>query len=119
MFCLGEIPNASSLNRYINLSILPSNYEGLPISIIESLSFSKPVVASDVGGISEILNGENGFAVNNTIEAFKEKIVFYKNNKDEYKKACLAARKSYEKMFTLNEMIDRYTEVYKQIANQK
>ena len=42
--------------------ILPSYNEGLPISILEAMSYSLPIISTAVGGIPEILkNGENGF----------------------------------------------------------
>lgn len=40
--------------------ILPSYIEGLPISILEALSFGKFVVSTKVGGIPEIVNDDNG-----------------------------------------------------------
>lgn len=47
-----------------DIFILSSNWEGLPITIIEALSTSLPVIASDVGGCKElVLNGYNGFLV--------------------------------------------------------
>ena len=41
--------------------ILPSYTEGLPISILESLSYGKPVITTSVGGIPEVVNNRNGF----------------------------------------------------------
>ena len=41
--------------------ILPSYVEGLPISLLESLSYGKPVITTPVGGIPEVVNDENGF----------------------------------------------------------
>jgi glycosyltransferase involved in cell wall biosynthesis len=41
---------------FINLS----TSEGLPVSIMEAMSFGIPVIATDVGGTSEIVNNENG-----------------------------------------------------------
>jgi len=42
--------------------ILPSYNEGLPISILEAMSYSKPIISTTVGGIPEIVkNGVNGF----------------------------------------------------------
>jgi glycosyltransferase involved in cell wall biosynthesis len=114
---LGEISNAALLNKYADLFMLPSNYEGLPISIIEALSYSKPVVASNVGGIGEILDGKNGFAVENTVASFCEKILLYKENDVKYKQACLAARKSYEEKFTVNKMVMGYMNIYNKIVN--
>ena len=44
--------------------ILPSYNEGLPISVLEAMSYSLPVISTNVGGIPEILkNGQNGFIV--------------------------------------------------------
>lgn len=45
--------------------ILPSYNEGLPIAILEAISYGMPVIATNVGSISEaVLEGENGFLVN-------------------------------------------------------
>jgi glycosyltransferase involved in cell wall biosynthesis len=116
--CLGEISNAAMLNQCADLFMLPSDYEGLPISIIEALSYSKPVVASNVGGISEILDGKNGFAVENTVEAFKERILLYKESQHLYKDACHAARLSYEEKFTVVQMVENYYKIYNEIVNK-
>lgn len=48
----------------LNLSdayILPSYIEGLPISILETLSYGKPVITTPVGGIPEVVNEKNGY----------------------------------------------------------
>ncbi|MDP4184165.1 MAG: glycosyltransferase family 4 protein [Bacteroidota bacterium] len=44
--------------------ILPSYYEGMPMSILEAMSYGLSIIATDVGGISEIVkNGVNGFLI--------------------------------------------------------
>lgn len=44
--------------------ILPSYTEGLPISILEAMSYSLPVISTPVGGIPEVVrDGENGFLI--------------------------------------------------------
>lgn len=50
------------LLRNTDAFILPSYYEGVPISILEAMSYGKPVISTRVGGIPEIVaHGENGF----------------------------------------------------------
>lgn len=44
--------------------VLPSYNEGLPVSILEALSFGMPVISTQVGSISEVvMEAENGFLV--------------------------------------------------------
>lgn len=44
--------------------ILPSYYEGLPLAVLEAISYGLPVITTNVGSVSDaILDGENGFLV--------------------------------------------------------
>lgn len=114
LFCLGEAHAAYKYLKCADLFILPSNYEGLPVSILEALSFSIPVIASAVGGITEILDGKNGFAVENNVESFKEKIN-YSLSDENHTRMSVAARDSYLKNFTIDRMVNGYLSVYREI----
>lgn len=46
-----------------NFLVLSSNYENMPVVIIEALACGLPVVSTNVGGISEIINESNGMLV--------------------------------------------------------
>lgn len=63
----GSVPNAEILDfyarNYIDLFINVSEFEGIPVSIMEAQSAGIPVLATNVGGNSEIVNNENGFLV--------------------------------------------------------
>ena len=65
-----------------DIYILPSYYEGLPISILESLSYGLPVISTPVGGISEIvIPGKNGILVTpGNLEEIKNSLLFFINN---------------------------------------
>jgi glycosyltransferase involved in cell wall biosynthesis len=114
VYCFGEVKAAHRLLPCIDLFILTSNYEGLPISIIEALSYGKPVVASDVGGTREILDGKNGFALPNRAEAFVEKIEVCQNQSCFYEQSCLSARGTYLQYFTIEKMCEKYQGLYTQ-----
>ena len=49
--------------NYVDLFINVSDNEGIPVSIMEAMSAGIPVVATDVGGTSEIVNDSNGFLI--------------------------------------------------------
>lgn len=109
---MGELINASIYLKYADVYLLPSNYEGLPISILEALSFKVPVVASNVGGISEILNNENGFAVQNNTLDFENAIRRIVSSTKLYHSFTEKARYTYEKDFTIDCMYKNYLELY-------
>lgn len=114
VFFLGNIPNAATFCRNVDLFILPSNYEGLPMVIIEAMSCSLPIVASNVGGISEIVrNGENGFTVENNPNLFAEKIQIILNNSDLYNKFATKSYQIFKNELTVKKMVEAYLEIYK------
>lgn len=63
----GRITNAELMDRYTTMPIHAfinlSESEGLPVSIMEVISFGIPVVATNVGGTAEIVNKQTGFLV--------------------------------------------------------
>lgn len=113
VICLGEIKNAHTYLPLCDVFLLASDYEGMPMSILEALAYGKPVVASDVGGIGEALDGINGFAVKNTVTAFKEKILAFEDGTLHYPTFSKAARKSFEERFTASVMYENYKKLYK------
>lgn len=113
VFCLGNIVNAGTYNQIIDLFILPSNWEGLPIVILEAMSFGKPIVASNVGGISEIvIDNENGYTVDNDATIFADKIKYILENEDIYKKFSENALYQFNKDLTVDKMVKAYMKVY-------
>jgi glycosyltransferase involved in cell wall biosynthesis len=110
--CLGQVEHAHQLLSYADLFILPTNYEGMPISIIEAFCYSVPVIASRVGGIAEMLDGQNGQAVENGVSTFSSAIQKYSRNPELLIASRAAARKSYEDHFTVDKMFAAYFDLY-------
>lgn len=62
---LGRVHNKKIYELYDELNpqlfINLSSSEGVPVSIMEAISFGIPVIATNVGGTSEIVNNDNGY----------------------------------------------------------
>ena len=112
-YFLGNIPNAGAFCSKADLLMLPSNYEGLPMVILEAMSFGKPVVASNVGGISEIVRDDiNGYAIDNNPQLFAEKIDRILKDEDLYSRFSKNSLDIFQKELTVEKMVEGYLEVY-------
>lgn len=110
---VGNIPNAGAYCSMADMLMLPSNYEGLPMVILEAMSFGKPVVASDVGGVSEIVrNGVNGFTLDNNAELFAEKIRQILEDEALYNEFCHNSHRIFQEELTVEKMVQGYLKVY-------
>ncbi|WP_034629661.1 glycosyltransferase family 4 protein [Desulfotruncus alcoholivorax] len=60
----GAVKNVAQVYQVMDIFVLPSITEGLPLTILEAMSFGLPVIASAVGGIPElIINNETGLLI--------------------------------------------------------
>lgn len=59
--------------------VLPSYNEGLPIAILEAMSYSHPVISTNVGGIPEILHShKNGIMISpGNLDQLKNALLFF------------------------------------------
>ncbi|MCE7066594.1 glycosyltransferase family 4 protein [Dyadobacter sp. CY326] len=96
--------------------ILPSYNEGLPISILEAMSHSMPIISTSVGGISEILTSNvNGFLVKpGDSEAILSSIKAFINNPDLIDAMGRKSRQMVTPYYS-NSVIPKLESVYKQM----
>ncbi|MEY8759770.1 glycosyltransferase [Chryseobacterium tongliaoense] len=114
VFCLMGFPNAKRYIQLADIFVLPTNYEGIPIVIVDALSYKKPVVSSDVGGISEIvLNDQNGYVIDNEDAVFAEKISYILENEKIYQEFSEKSSEIFHKNLTIETMVDQYMAIYK------
>ncbi len=98
--------------------ILTTHYEGLPISIIEAMSYGLPIIASDVGGNSELVtNNVNGYLVNNVNELVNS-ILRLISNPDRVKDMGKKSRVMFQKKFTLNKSIEGINMAYEKLLKK-
>ncbi|MFD4638972.1 glycosyltransferase [Lentzea sp. NPDC058436] len=60
---LGTRTDVRDLLEAADVTVLTSDWEGMPIALLESLAADRPVVASDVDGVREVLSGGGGILV--------------------------------------------------------
>lgn len=110
---LGNIPNAGAYCSKADVLMLPSNFEGLPMTILEAMSFGKPVVASNVGGISEIvINGVNGYTVENDAQQFADKITSILEDEATCTTFSKNSATIFHERLTIDKMVQGYMKIY-------
>ena len=80
----GYCDNIPEILSMFDIFILPSLLEGLPTSIIEAMTIGLPIIASNVGGIPELIDdGENGILIEpQSPQQLASSILYLLKNKD-------------------------------------
>jgi glycosyltransferase involved in cell wall biosynthesis len=90
--------------------------EGLGSGALLAMSAGVPVVASDVGGLPEIIrHGENGLLVENTPQAIAAAVRQLLDNPALARRLGDAARRTVMERFTVDHMVRRTMEVYREV----
>lgn len=99
-----------------DLHFLPSYHEGLPMSILETMSYGIPNMGTNIGGIPQVITKESGMLVSpGDVDAMVEQInEFFQSGKlrTSYSKK---AREKIEKQFSLHFYFDKWNETYEKI----
>lgn len=104
---LGWLENPFEKVSQSNVVILPSDTEGLPLSIIEAMAMGIPSISTNVGGISElIVHEETGFIINpDDLDDLVSKLKILLTQPLLCKTMGHQARKRYEAYFTKESFI--------------
>ena len=116
---VGNIPNAGAYCSAADIFMLASDYEGLPMVILEAMSFGKSIVASDVGGVSEIVrDGINGYVLKNDADIFAAKIEEILKNDDLSKRLGDNSSQIFNSELTIDRMVGGYMAIYNRLVSQ-
>ena len=109
--------DASKLFAASDIILSTSENEGMPIALIEAQLASKPVVATNVGGVSEVvLNNKTGFVTRKKTEDLAKALEKLINSKTLRTAQGEAAKAHAAKAFSVEKMIQAHVSLYKKLA---
>ena len=124
----GKLSPEDLANEYrtANVFTLPAivdskgDTEGLGVVLIEAMELGLPIVASNVGGIPDVvIDGESGILVpEKDPEALADAFKRLEENPSLIEKLLVGARKRINECFTWNGIIERQIDVYNKVINQ-
>jgi glycosyltransferase involved in cell wall biosynthesis len=102
-----------------DIGLLTSDSEGMPLSVIEAQMSSVPVVATNVGSVSEIIeDGSTGILTTVESEAMHGAIVKLVGDAELREKMGKLAASRAQKLFSQKVMVDAHLQVYREILDK-
>ena len=118
---LGFRKDVAEILSQVQIYTLISNWEGLPCTIIEAMRAGLPVIASDVGGVKEIVLDEHtGYVIpRSDVRTLQQKLNYLVAN--EQARICMGitARQKYESRLTFQHMYEKTLTIYQDLVNSK
>jgi glycogen(starch) synthase len=113
-----EPERVPELIRAATIVVLPSRREGLPQVAVQAASMARPLVASRVGGLPEVVeHGETGMLVEpDDSRGLAEAVTFLLEHPAEAARIGLAARGRIRKTMSLDRSVDAYDDLYRTLA---
>jgi glycosyltransferase involved in cell wall biosynthesis len=108
--------DARDLFGVSDIVLSTSENEGMPIALIEAQLAGKPVVATDVGAVAEVIaHGETGFVVSRESAELVKAINTLINNPQLREQFGSAAAKRATTLFSVERMINSHVEMYQSL----
>jgi len=118
---LGQRSDIPRILAASNIFVLSSRWEGLPYTIIEAMMAGLPVVATEVGGVPELVeDGVTGFLIPpRDPEALAEALQKLIADPELRRRMGQAGREKALKEFTLDRMLRETERVYREVLGSK
>ncbi|RDJ32153.1 MAG: glycosyltransferase [Crenarchaeota archaeon] len=102
----------------IDIYLLVTGLDMFPHSIQEASLMKKPIIATNIGGISEIIqNDKSGFLVSNNPEEIRKKITILLQEKDKSSEMACSAYHYVKKNFSWEKIAKEFSETLKNLKN--
>lgn len=118
VFLKGFTNDIESSIYTFDLFVLPSRYEGIPYVILYAMGLGLPIIASNVGGISEIIkDGMNGVLVEKeNSDIISDKIQLLMNDENLRTRVANNAKKDFFEKYTLDKTIRDVEKLYSKVS---
>ncbi len=117
----GAVADPTSYYYALDLYVAPSLEEGLGLSILEAMACKLPVIASDIGGIRNIIcdNIEGKLFPVGDIIGLRKCIEVFLNDTDSFHQMVDNAYKKVQKEFSWDMMISKHIALYQTLCKEK
>lgn len=117
---LGHRDDVLQLTALSDIYVLPSYREGVPRTLLEAASMSKPIVTTDTVGCREVVKeGENGFLVSiRDVKTLAQKIEYLIEHPNERKIMGEHGRIMAIKNFDINIVVAQYVKLYETLGEK-
>jgi glycosyltransferase involved in cell wall biosynthesis len=117
---LGWRDDVPRLLSALDLFVLPSRWEGMPLAILEAMASSVPVVASDISGNRDLVShGEDGFLFDSeNDEQLAERLLELVEDPARREAMARNAREKVESRYPLGKRIERMAALYKELLRK-
>jgi glycosyltransferase involved in cell wall biosynthesis len=121
VFFAGFRPDAPDLMRAFDVFVLPSLWEGFGLVLLEAMAAARPIVASRVSAIPEVVeDGVSGLLVPpGDARALAEAVLTLRNDATRRARLGTAGAERLRREFTLERVVERTTEVYRAVLGKK
>jgi len=114
---LGTVEEMGQFYAALDACVLNSDREGLPLSLLEAMSFGVPVVATEVGGVGALLADGAGLLVPpRAPEALAAALSSLAQQPELAQKIGRNGKARIRESYSIDTMADRYVELYREVA---
>jgi glycosyltransferase involved in cell wall biosynthesis len=98
--------------------VLPSSNEGLPVSVLEAMSYALPVIATNAGSTGEVLaDGRNGYLLDSHApEQIAEAVIRLSETEQNWRMLSAHARETIQKTYDETRFFEQLEEIYRKLA---
>lgn len=116
VYLLGEREDIPQLLSIIDIFVLPSYREGMPVSLLEAMAMEIPVIATNIRGCREEVDSTSGFLYEpKDVDSLAKQLTYLLDNQEIAKQMGKHGRERVVEHFSEQQVLERQMKVYCEI----